>query len=750
MSHPHQGRIRFHIKLASDKPATMALQVRSFSGRDGLSDLFQFEIELSSRERVKPGQAIGKDATLTIGEPSRRAAEPRSDAERSAQHNAARVVHGVIGRFELVARESDVVQHDAPLYLYRVHLLPRVWLLLSHGRNCRIFQHQTVRQIVTTLLTEAKLKEDQDFEFRIPSNDEDTDPREYCVQYNESDWTFICRLLEEQGIYFYFVHGDGKVRDRLILASPGTTHPVLQALAEDQQTRSHALPYHRTTGNDAITKEHVASLSLHQVIGADAYTVRDQALDLPMMQNNYREPDAKAQQPREVYEYIGHPKTSAPSALPAFRLQALQTPQIVIEGTSNCPALMSGVTFSVKGHGDIDLPDSLMALRVQHSGTQSQGDEDVFYYGNTFACIPADLPFRPARRVPRPVIPGVQSALVVGLPDVEIYTDPLGRVKVQFPWDRLGKLNEKSSCWVPVAQTWAGAQWGTLFTPRIKQQVVVQFLDGDPDQPLIVGQIYNRHNPPPCDLPKEKTRSTIKTDSSPHKDQARYNELRFEDKRGAEEVYLRAQLNRRDQVLNDYGLEVGHQYTQLVGPEKEQGLVSYNQTVQGSKHSAVTEDHIETVGKRVELYAKGPSREVVEEAKVEELGSLTQTIKASSSTKVQEGDATVKVVKGKYSVFSDGMLTLVSDDMVELKAGSKDVGTVTVTSGEIKIVVGDSEITMDRKKTILNVGGGTELTMDAQMGVLKLGTNRVVLNQSGITIMGGMVTIKGDSMVQIN
>src|SRR3989441_2894407 len=272
-------------------------------------------------------------------------------------------------------------------------------------------------------------------------------------------------------------------------------------------------------------------------------------------------------------------------------------------GETNCARLTPGHTFEIGGHPRKDYNGKYLIVGAQHHGSQPQalgreGAGSASSYSSSFTCIPADVPYRPPRITPRPMAQGAQTAVVVGPSGEEIHTDEHGRIKVQFHWDREGKKDENSSCWIRVAQPWAGPKWGSLFIPRIGWEVVVEFMDGDPDQPLVTGSVYHADNPPPYSLPGDKTKSTIMSNSS--KGGGGSNELRFEDAKGSEEIYLHGQKDWNVVIENDESDTIGGNPTVPVGKGDAVSLDRERPREDGKA------DGMNIEGKRV---GKGPSEE---------------------------------------------------------------------------------------------------------------------------------------------
>jgi type VI secretion system secreted protein VgrG len=733
------------------------LLVRSFVGQEAVSQLYELEIELFQRARsgrvaeVHGAEIVGRPATLTLVPAVTRTAQPT-------------FFSGIIRRFEVRSVDGFGAR-------YRAWLVPQVWRL-TQGQNSRIFQDKTVREIVEQLLGAS---------YRCRFEPSVQPPRRpYCVQYAESDWSFIARLLADEGLSYIFeqrTEGEG-----LRIVQHAVEFPSIAAYSEDP-----GVPCCDSSGMKT-DDEHINELAVRRQIRPGRHTTRDQIFDLPWPVHTVTAP-AEAE-PLEVYEYIGQPKGETPlsadraafSVSPAhskMRLEELRWPEVQLVGQGCCQGFTAGRTFQLApwlpadelgGRADEILPHDLLLTTVTHQGRITDDEsshKDTYAYGNRFACIPAKVQLRPAR-LPRPTIPGVQSAVVVGprasstteppgavAGDEEIYPDALGRVKVQFPWDREGRHNELSSCWVPVMQAWAGPRWGAIFIPRIGQQVIVHFVDGDPDQPIIIGQIYHEQNLPPYELPRHKTRSTIMTASSPGQPgQPRgHNELRFEDRAGAEELYIRAQLDRNDLVQHDYTVTVGHDQRCQVNHDYEEFIDGkYWQVVgvglgelQIAKTVQVLGHQEEIIKGEVRYQAIGPSRETIEQARIVSVGSLDETVKGSRKITVEQGKASLTVKAAGYEVDVADAIAIESKH-ARIAATAKD--GIELTSAPDNARASRVQVLPDQ----LSLRLGEAVVQLTKMGITLRFTddNYIHLSEKGITIKGSAVEITGAQPVRIN
>ncbi len=332
---------------------------------------------------------------------------------------------------------------------------------------------------------------------------------------------------------------------------------------------------------------------------------------------------------------------------------------VIVTGGSDCRAFVSGYRFTQTGHDNADLDGKdLLLVSVRHNAVEDYGTDASSSYRNSFDCIPYHTPYRPPRLAPKPVLQGVQTATVVGAPGEEIHTDQYGRVKVQFHWDREGKRDDKSSCWIRVSQPWAGSGWGAFYLPRVGQEVVVDFLEGDPDRPIIIGQLHNGQNLPPYQLPLEKTRSCIKSCSTP--EGGGHNELRFEDRKGEEQLYIHAQREQATRVEEDSLEWVGR-----------------------DRHLIVNRDRLEKVSRDQHLEVLGDCNEKIDGTLSISLGADLQ-LKVAATCALQAGELIqIKAAKNVVIESSTQLSLKVGDNFVNINAaGVTIVGKmVLINSG---------------------------------------------------------------------
>jgi type VI secretion system secreted protein VgrG len=570
-----------------------------------------------------------------------------------------------------------------------MRVVPALWLLTKKAGSC-IFQHMSVKDILADVLSDL----DVDMS-RLEGLD---DERDYCVQYQETDFNFVSRLMEEEGILYYFEHDFGS--HTMVLVNNQTYTPMPD---DDTVLVARTLPA-RYEDHDYVT-----SWSKTQEIRSRRYVLRDQSFELTNGPGDFQQlefdqtpaPEGVTDDGQyhrlsrgitlpngssvdlEIYQFPGEfaqrfdgvdrngsdrpddvqKVTPDGERTVAIRMAEETTPSLLNRGMGYCKQFEPGHWFNKKivldGY-EIDDGQYLLVstshVAMENGYRSGTGLSNCEYYNN-FTAIPLDLPYVPQRRAPKPVIQGPQTAVVVGMTDDDdIFTDKYGRVKVQFHWDRDGEYDADSSCWVRVATPVAGPNWGMIHIPRVGWEVVVSFEDGDPDRPLILGCVYNQGMMPPYQLPEKRTQSGYKTRSSPNGDDTQFNELRFEDKANSEEIYLHAQKDFTRVVENNDSLTVG-------------------------------------------------------------------------SPDAPEGSQTVTIYKDQKTVIQTGKSELEAKQSIELK-------------------VGDSSIKLDGQSIELKVGD-TSIKLDKMSIVMQLEDSKVTLNPVGVAIEGKTAKMESQLMTQI-
>jgi type VI secretion system secreted protein VgrG len=570
MSYTQQGRL-----LSIDTPLGKdVLLLQGLAGHEAISRQFAFHLDLlSENHSVAYDQIVGQKVTVTV----------------ATADGGPRYISGIVSRFAQAGTDFRFTH-------YQAEVVPWLWCL-TRLADSRIFQDMTIPDIIT------KVFRDRGFTDYKNSLQGTYDQREYCVQYRETDFNFVSRLMEQYGIFYFFQHENGK--HTLVLAdAPGAHKPC-----PGQNKARFVL----TTGQEGVAPEDaVTSWQIGQELRTGKYSLTDYNFETPstsLLANEATVINVDGNSKFEIYDQPGvYLKKAQGESLAKVRMQEQEASHKVASGTSSCRGFASGYKFSLTDHYRKDLNASYVLTDVQHKATVGgcyvTGDDSGAHYSNQFACIPADVPFRPARLSPKPFVQGPQTAVVVGKSGEEIWTDKYGRVKVQFHWDREGKKDENSSCWIRVSQPWAGKSWGGIWIPRIGQEVIVDFLEGDPDRPIITGRVYNAEVMPPYKLPDNQTRSTFMSRSSKGGASANYNEIRFEDKKGSEQIFINAE--------KDMDLRVENDSREYVMKDRHL-LIDGNQLekVKGNKDAQVTGDHKEKVGGDVSLQIGGSRDEKV-------------------------------------------------------------------------------------------------------------------------------------------
>jgi type VI secretion system secreted protein VgrG len=529
------------LKLSA-APSLERLHLVRLTGEEALGELFAFHLELQSSD-------LALDFAAMVGQPV--------TASLALPNGEWRHYSGKVARFLQTGGGPGSAT-------YLAELRPWFWWLTLEV-DSRIFQHQSVPDIITGLFREFGYT---DFRDSLTAS---YAPREYCVQYGESAYAFISRLMEEEGIYYSFEHS--AAGHTLVLLDGGQDYAPCPGLRQ---------AVCMGTGNSRDQVDLVYRCDAEQNAVPTRYASGDFNFITPAAA---LAATAGGESGGRVYEYPGgYGDSGAGQALAVRRMQALGLGAKAMRGDSTCRAFIAGCRFTLAGHARSELNAEHVLRHVAHNVSHDG-------YSNSFTAFPLSLPFRPAQRTARARILGTQTATVVGKAGEEIWTDSYGRVKIQFHWDRLGKRDENSSCWVRVAQGWAGQGWGVFFLPRVGQEVIVSFLEGDPDRPLVTGSVYNATQTVPEPLPANQTRSIIRSQSS--RGGGGSNELRFEDKKDSEELYLHAQKDMKTEVENDRNarivkgndsllVEQGTRSVDVKGDETHVNHANFNQQVTGN------------------------------------------------------------------------------------------------------------------------------------------------------------------------
>lgn len=626
------------------------LVAAGLAGAEAISQLFSFAVTANATEDgLDPSAVSGKSVTVTLVD---------GDGKK-------RLINGLATRVAVTGR------------FWSLDVRPWLWML-TLGSDNRIFQQKTVPEIIKAVFDGAGFSDYKD------SLTGSYTARDYCVQFGESNYAFVQRLMEDEGIWYCFEHADGK--HTLVLGDDASGHVACPNAATAKFLE---LPPEKNW----LENNRIEALTLELAIATSKYQADDFNFETPSTELKAQASGTGSNQ--QIYEYPGgYSKKDDGDGRAAKRLAAFEADAKTIRAQSDIRHFVAGTKFTLTDHPDSALNADWVLAQVSHEASPGG-------YANTFTAFPADVVFRPLPLTPRPRIAGSQTAIVTGKSGEEIWTDKYGRVKVQFHWDQLGAKDENTTCWIRVAQSWAGKSWGAWTLPRIGQEVVVSFLDGDPDRPLVTGCVYNGENSLPYALPDNQTRTTIKTNSS--KQGEGYNEIRFEDKKDSEEIFVHARKDMNVEV------EKGNRAVTIM--EGNDSLT----ISKGNRATTITE------GNETHDVSKGKRDITVKD-------NETHTNSADFTHEVK-GNYTLKVT-GDLTIQATGKITLKSDADVTMQAGT----TATVKSG-----------------TSMTVQSGTDLTAKAGTGATLQGGTTVEVkgSASGTVDGGGSLTVKG-GMVKIN
>jgi type VI secretion system secreted protein VgrG len=602
---------------------------------------------------------------------------------------------------------------------YRATLVPWLWFL-TRTADCRIFQNKDVPTILKEVFREHGFT---DFEDQLSGSYRSWP---YCVQYRETDFNFVSRLMEQEGIYYYFKHEDGL--HTMVLADSGSGHQPTPGYEQ--------IPYFPPSEGAQRERDHIFDWHVVQEISPGSYALRDYDFQRPKanLEAKLSDPARHDQAEHEIYDYPGeYTQSGDGDNYIRVRLEELQAQYEQMHAEGNAAGLMAGGQFELVDHPREAWNHEYLIISANHEIVadhyESGGGSGEAVYRGSFTCIDAQKSYRTQRLTPKPVVQGPQTAIVVGPEGEEIWTDEYGRVKVQFHWDRLGKFDADSSCWVRVAQVWAGKGWGAIHIPRIDQEVVIEFLEGDPDHPIITGRVYNGEQMPPYELPANKTQSGVKSRSSKGGGADNFNEIRFEDKLGEEQLYIHAEKDQSIVVENDKTEDVGHDETITIGNDR-------TETVKANETLTVEKDRKRTVQGNEDVLVKKLRNHT---------GGINETITVGAAQEVTVG-AFRNIAVGAYQNTTIGGYhteEVGKDHTVTINKNQK-----TTVSEAREIDIGkDDKLTVGK---ILEVDAGDGITLksgEASITLKKDGT--IQIKGKDITIDGsGNVVIKGSKILQ--
>ncbi|HEX3020590.1 MAG TPA: type VI secretion system tip protein TssI/VgrG [Chitinispirillaceae bacterium] len=647
-----------------------ALIVENFNGTEEISKTYTYNIEAKSdKTSLEFDAMVGKSVTLVL----------------TLAEDKKRFISGHVKKFTQYSRLDD-------LNHYHIEIVPWLWFL-KQRTDCRIFQDMTALDIIKDVFNKAGFS--GKYETRTSATYR---RREYCVQYRETDYNFVARLMEEEGIFYFFTHTADS--HKLILGDSPSAHKPLQPSGD--------VTFYRATGQEeqrSALMDFVAERSVRSTkVSLKDFDFVKPSTDLTVMHN---ESDKY-----ELYDYPGnYTERSDGEHYAKVRLEHQRSLEKIFSGTSTERRLTTGSTFNLIEHPRDEYNATYVLKSVYHIGNQTG---DAHTYTCNFECIPSDVTFRPERKAEKPFLAGCQTAVVSGPPGEEVWLDKYGRIKVQFHWDRQGKKDENSSCWVRVARGWAGKNWGFMFHPRIGQEVIVQFIEGDLDRPLVTGSVYNEEQMPPYQLPANSTKSTIKSRSSKDGTPDNFNEIRFEDKKGSEHFLIHAE--------KDHMVEVENNETHWVGANRNSSI-DKNETIHVKGNETISID-----GNRTENVEKDESISIT--------GNRTESV---------EKDETISVTGNRSLSVDKNSTVSINKNETKNVGGSLD----EAISKNANLNVGDSRFAEIGKKDVLQIG--KEWMVDVGDKILiKCGDASISMKKDGtIEIKGKDIKVTGSGKINV-
>lgn len=723
-----------------------ALLFHGMNAREELGRLSEFQISLLSRRRdINLDDILAKSVTVKLQLPD----------------DHVRFFNGYVTRFAQVGTYGRYYQYHATVHSW-------FWFL-TRTANCRIFQDMTVPDIVKQVFEDhGKIA---DFKMGLTGTYRKW---EYCVQYRETDFNFVSRLLEQEGIYYYFKHSEG--RHTLVLVDSNSAHTPFAGYEE--------IPYIPHDRGMNQQYERIGEWNFAREVQAGRYAIDDFDFTKPSveLQVNTQVKRGNDLSDYEIYDYPGEYLTqSEGDHYVSARLEEIQSQYELANGNGNARGLCCGHLFKLTGFDREDQNREYLVkttqLNLQFDGYEA-AEGGGAQYRCAFTAISSGQTFRSQRNTPKPVVTGPQTAIVVGPDGDEIYTDKYGRVKVQFHWDRKGKRNQNSSCWIRVSHPWAGKNWGMIAIPRIGQEVIVDFLEGDPDAPIITGRVYNAEQMPPYALPANMTQTGILSRSSKGGSGANANELRFEDKKGAEQIYLHAEKNQDISVENDETHTVGHDRTKTIDNDETTHVKhDRTETVDNNETITIGVSRTEKVGANESITigsnrtkSVGASETVSVALQRTHTVGVNETIGIGAAQEVAIG-AFQAVVIGAYQTVNVGAyqtinvgvnqttnvgaaqsVTVGADQSISVAANQSE----SVSGNASKSVKGNDTLGVDGNRSS-NIKGddalkvGKNLVIDAGDSVtIKAGSASITMKKDGtITIKGKDITVDGSGKINV-
>lgn len=707
--------VRIHTALPDN---TLALS--DLSGEEQLSELFRYSVEcVSENAALDLYEVLG----MPIG------------IEFDTADDGIRHINGLVSEAAHVGSRGEYA-------LYRLTMTAWPWML-TRTSDCRIFANSSVPDIIESVLQESGFDA---VDNRLMNS---YDPWCFCVQYKETDFNFISRLMEHEGIYYFFEHFENQ--HVLVLCDGSTAHATASNYAE--------IPHYPDSAEQSRKTENLVNWQFRKKVRSGKYATKDFAFDEPkrdLLVHNFSAA-AGQYEGKEIYDYPGgYPYQDSGEMtrdygerLARARMEALSAKHEVAMADGNVRGLAAGNLFTLTNCERDDQNREYLvmsaSLRIRMDSYYSGAGGGPVELQSSFRCIPSNVPYRPQLKTPKPEIKGPQTAIVVGPAGEEIWTDRHGRVKLQFHWDRYGESDENSSCWVRVSQAWAGEKWGSIHIPRIGQEVIVEYIDGDPDRPIVTGRVYNGDRPVPYELPANATQSGIKSRSSKAGKPANFNEIRMEDKKGSEEIYIHAEKDQINIVENDEFNGVGHDRQEEVGNDETINIGK-------NKSISVGANHTETVQANFDL-SVGASKSESVGASSSETVAVAKSLAIGAAYQISIGAAMNTTVGGALAEEVGGLKT-------EVVGAAKSVSVVGTLSQDIggsasSSIGGDASEMIGGKYSVTVVKEHTlkarKFRLEAEEEVvIKAGKAQITMKSNGdIEISGANVSVKGTKKIDV-
>ncbi len=705
------------------------LVMERLAGSESLGRLFQYELSLASENSsLKLNALLGKPMGLAV----------------QLADGSDRYFHGIVARCSQTA-------HRGQFASYQVTLKPWLWLL-SRTSDCRIFQSKTVPDIVKQVFRDLGFS---DFEDALTRSYREWD---YCVQYRETSFDFVSRLMEQEGIYYYFRHE--QERHVLVLCDAYGAHGTAPGYGR--------VPFY-PLDDQMRERDHIHDWHLAHEVQPGSLALNDYDFQRPSARLEVRSSIAREHSNADypLYDYPGEYVQSKDGEQYARnRIEAIQAQYEQIRLKGNARGLGSGHLFSLTDYPRDDQNREYLIVDAEYTITQdlyeSGRGSESFQFDSSLTCIDASQVFRPLPQTVQPIVQGPQTAMVVGPKGEEIWTDQYGRVKVHFYWDRHDQSNENSSCWIRVSQNWAGKNWGSIQIPRIGQEVIVSFLEGDPDRPIITGRVYNAEQTVPYDLPANATQSGTKSRSSKGGTPANFNEIRMEDKKGEEQLFIHAEKNQDIEVENDETHWVGHDRTKTIDNDETVHVKhDRTETVDNNETITIGVDRTEKVGNnesitigvnRTENVGSNESISIGAN-RTESVGSNETISIGANRTESVGSNETISIGANRTESVGNNERITIGADRTELVTANESVfiganQTTAVGGSESRYVRGERNTRIGKDDT-LNVGKNFVLKAGDSI-TLQTGAASITMKKDGtIVIRGKNISIDGSGAINV-